>query len=141
MSPLLPLTTRWAKRQGVRTFTLQHGFENVGLTYSDNDFPIETVKFESDAIFVWGPLELLHKNVRNDTRGKCIPIGYPKPLGGGTSSVLDGLQRPFVAVFENLHWGRFSAAYRESFLNHLDTVARQMPDVRFVVKPHPAGSG
>jgi hypothetical protein len=133
------LTARWAKRQGVRTFTLQHGFENVGLTYSDKDFPIETVRFASDVIFLWGPLESLHGNVRDDTRRKCIPIGYPKSLGGRASPVLDDLRRPLVAVFENLHWGRFSPEYRESFLDHLDTVARQMPDVCFLVKPHPAG--
>jgi hypothetical protein len=133
------LTVRWAKRHGVRTFTLQHGFENVGLTYSDQDFPIETVRFASDVIFLWGPLETLHRDVRDDTRRKCIPIGCPKPLDGRPSPVLDTLGKPLVAVFENLHWGRFSAEYQDCFLEHLGTVARQMPDVSFVVKPHPAG--
>jgi hypothetical protein len=133
------LTTQWAKRHGVPTFTLQHGFENVGLTYSDDEFPIERVKFASDVIFLWGPAESLHPRVRKQTRRKCISVGCPKPLDGTASSLPRPVTSPMVVVFENLHWQRYPPEFRQAFLDDLDAVARAMRDVGFLIRPHPAG--
>jgi hypothetical protein len=133
------VVTREAKRRRIPTFTLQHGFENVGLTYTDGEFPIETVMFASDVIFVWGPLESLHAGVPEETRRRCVPVGYPKVVDGRPRPLPKPCGHPLVSVFENLHWSRFSPAFRNGFLDDLDAIARSWPDVRFLIKPHPAG--
>ncbi len=47
--------------------------------------------------------------------------------------------RPFIAVFENLHWRRYDDAYRARFVSDLAATAEAAPDMRFVVKPHMGG--
>ncbi|RYH01757.1 MAG: hypothetical protein EON57_10245 [Alphaproteobacteria bacterium] len=42
-------------------------------------------------------------------------------------------------MFENLHWHRYSMAYRHAFVKNVQSLARQFPDVTFLVKPHHAG--
>jgi hypothetical protein len=44
-----------------------------------------------------------------------------------------------VAVFENIHWLRYSDSYRASFLSDVEQVALGFPDITFLLKPHPAG--
>src|SRR5687768_5599656 len=39
-----------AKEQGIRTYTLQHGFVNIGLTFFDQRYTPDTVRFASDTI-------------------------------------------------------------------------------------------
>ncbi|HXF94301.1 MAG TPA: hypothetical protein VNK46_16225 [Nitrospiraceae bacterium] len=130
---------RRARRLGVRTFTMQHGFENVGLTYSDAEYPADRVRFASDVIFTWGPVSQLHERVQVETRRKCVPVGCPKTTEDESPWLRIPGGRPLVAVFENLHWTRYSEAYRHSFVADLVAVAAELPGVDFLVRPHPAG--
>jgi glycosyltransferase involved in cell wall biosynthesis len=130
---------RIARRHGVRTYTLQHGFQNVGLTYEDEHFPISRIRFASDVIFLWGTQESLHPGVAPETREKCVPIGCPKPIDGSTSELPRRFAEPVVAVFENLHSPRYEGGYAQRFLDDLFLTMKQRPDLRFLIKPHPAG--
>lgn len=129
-----------ANRRAIPTFTLQHGFENIGLTYFDEAFPASFVRFASSRIFVWGPIAALSPEVPGETRDKCVSVGRPakKPTAGAVRTDLP--RRPCnVAVFENLHWTRYGDEYRRRFIADLQSVAAQHPQVMFWVKPHPAG--
>lgn len=132
--------TQRANRSGIRTYTVQHGFENIGLTYFDHVHSIENIRFASRKIFTWGPLSELHNGVPSETRMKCIPVGIPKTV----ESISVTLDRPggrnfLVSVFENLHWHRYDADYAQRFLTDLENCAQKFPDVTFLIKPHPAG--
>ncbi len=129
---------RRANRLGLRTYTMQHGYESVGLTWFDADYPPGAIRFESRTIFTWGPLERLHSDVLPETRAKCVAVGC------GRAATPAALARPegrgsLVAVFENLHWNRYPPPYRSAFLRNLESTAREHPDTTFVVRPHPRG--
>lgn len=131
-----------ANAQGVFTTTLQHGFENIGLTYDDALQAVDKIDFSAQRIYLWGGLDTLHPKVRPDTRRKCVPMGCPKPahvaradLGGILPS-----GRPVIGVFENLHWARYSDSYRTFFIDNVQRLAHAFPDVVFLVKPHHAGA-
>jgi hypothetical protein len=132
--------TQLANRLGVHTATLQHGFENIGVTYSDERQPIGDVKFAANQILTWGGPETYHPGIDPGTKAKCTPIGFPKRASARTDDI--GAISPFsinVGIFENLHWTRYSDAYRAAFLDALGAVARARPDIGFVVRPHQAG--
>jgi hypothetical protein len=133
--------TKLARSIGIPTHTLQHGFENVGLTYSDGVQAIRNVRFASDRIFVWGPLTLLHPDIQSRTRAKCVPVGCPKPASTASPAipiaVLSG--KTVVGIFENLHWHRYSDDYRNFFLQGVRRLADCFPEVTFALKPHNAG--
>ncbi len=122
-----------AKHRGLRTFTFQHGLEQPGLTYATK----ERVEFLSDSVFLWGGLETLHSQVGAETRRKCIPVGRPSAQALHPLAFSHALQTPFIAVFENLHWDRFSEVYRENFLKDLGKCAECFPQIHFVLRPHP----
>jgi len=129
-----------ANRRAIPTFTLQHGFENIGLTYFDEAFPASFVRFASSRIFVWGPIPALSPEVPGETRDKCVSVGRPtkRPKVGVVRTELP--RRPCnIAVFENLHWTRYGDEYRRRFIADLQSLAAQHPQVMFWVKPHPAG--
>lgn len=130
-----------AKDKGLAVATLQHGFENVGLTYEDSLHPIHFVSIAAQRIYIWGGLETLHPKLHTDVRKRCLPVGCPKPAEVRHANLQHLLpsNRLIVGVFENLHWHRYDSAYRECFLNSLAEVAQQFPQVTFVVKPHQAG--
>ncbi|URM30404.1 glycosyltransferase [Pseudomonas frederiksbergensis] len=133
--------TEAAKVAGIMTATLQHGLENVGLTYSDKIHSIDRVNFAADRIYLWGGLDTLHADVSAATRAKCVAIGCSK-VGRDESANLDALIAPeacVVGVFENLHWHRYSEAYRQFFLEGVTSLADQFPSVTFLIKPHHAG--
>lgn len=128
--------TQRANAAGLATFTMQHGLENVGLTYNDDG----DVEFASNHLLIWGAPEALPDWIDDDVRRRAIGVGrikpsprqsHPLPLGpnGG----------PIIAVFENLHWARYSGHYRRDFGQRLAATAAATPDATFVVKPHPAG--
>lgn len=128
-----------AKRANVPTFTLQHGVENIGLTYRDEHYD-ETVRFESDYVFTWTTLANLPDWVLPQTRQKIIPVGCPKITIDAASLVDFPLfGRSFIAVFENLHWSRYSNDFRAKFLGDLVASAKAFPETLFVLKPHHAG--
>ncbi len=60
------------------------------------------------------------------------PPALPTPLNQGRWART-------VGVFENLHWTRFSEAYREHFARDLEDAAAARPDTLFLIKPHHAG--
>lgn len=133
--------TRRARKAGLKTATMQHGFENVGLTYSDEIHHIGKVNFEAEKVFLWGPLDTLHPEAMALTRDKCIPVGCPKPVGESVAN-LDHLISPnstVIGIFENLHWHRYDEAYRAFFLDGVMTLAERYPEVTFLIKPHQAG--
>ena len=133
--------TERARDMGILTATMQHGLENVGLTYSDEVHPIEEVKIAADRIFLWGGLETLHAGADDALRKRCVPAGCTKPTSQPDEE-LSGLISPsaiVVGVFENLHWHRYSDEYRAFFLDGVARLATAFPGVTFLVKPHHAG--
>lgn len=133
--------TEAAKAVGIMTATLQHGLENVGLTYSDNIQSVDRINFAADKIYLWGGLDTLHPEVSDATRMKCVPIGCPKVHQVETAdlSALIDPEACVVGVFENLHWHRYSEDYRQFFLEGVMALVERYPNVTFLIKPHHAG--
>jgi hypothetical protein len=126
---------------GLATATLQHGFENVGLTYDDEIHPVDRINFAADRIYLWGEKSTLHSRVPSETRDNCIPVGCPKPAkfpSADVSRLLPNGNR-VIGVFENLHWHRYSDEYREFFISGILELASKFSDINFLVKPHHAG--
>lgn len=138
----LPRTlTELAKQQGLFVATLQHGFENVGLTHDDPLQALDKVDIAAHRIYTWGPLQTLHPRIRPGVRERCVPVGCPKDVKVPAAE-LPGLLPAgarIVGVFENLHWHRYSDDYRRAFLANVTALSRAFPDVVFLVKPHHAG--
>ena len=135
------LLTEKAKSEGVYTATMQHGFENVGLTYSDTEHPIHGVNFSAEKIFIWGGSDSLHQDIPLKTRERCVSVGCTKPSLAKEADLSAHIptQATVVGVFENLHWKRYSKAYRTAFLDAIQTVSEAFPEIVFLVKPHHAG--
>jgi len=133
--------TKIANGLGLYTATIQHGYENVGLTYHDDVHDITKVHFASNHIYIWGGLDTLHPNISNETRKKCITVGCPKPKHVGAMVLPDYFseRRIIIGIFENLHWHRYSDEYRDFFLNGVSYIASLFPTIIFLVKPHNAG--
>jgi hypothetical protein len=131
--------TRAANAAGLMTFTVQHGFENVGLTYID---PIHgaDVLFASERIFIWGRKEALPAWVAPETRGKVISTGIPTiaPPPANSIDMPAGWER-VIGVFENLHWHRYSPAYKTQLQAQIRKTVRQFSRFLFLFKPHHAG--
>jgi len=129
--------TLLANAAGVSTYTLQHGFENVGLTYCD-EIHGPDVKFAAKTVLTWGPVEELPAWVSKETRDKSVAVGCPKK-----SSVLKNeataatSARPIIGIFDNLHWHRYDENYVAKFLGHLEETATKWQKFRFVLKSHP----
>lgn len=133
--------TKIANGAGLHTATIQHGYENVGLSYSDDIHDIRQVRFASRQIFIWGHLETLHPEITPQTFHKCFPVGCPKPVHVPPVHI-DGWHktgRALVGIFENLHWHRYQDEYREFFLDGVMSMVHAFPDIDFLVKPHDAG--
>ncbi|MCB9072207.1 MAG: hypothetical protein H6623_01200 [Bdellovibrionaceae bacterium] len=129
--------TRLANLLGKKTITMQHGLENIGLTYSDTQFPIKDIQFASKKILIWSDTSQLHPHIRQDTKNKCIPFGCTKRF-----SVATELKKPapfVVGVFENLHWNRYDDLFRNQFIEDFIVTAQQLPEITFLIKPHHEG--
>lgn len=129
---------------GHDTATVQHGFENVGLTYKSSlDSSAEGVTFASSRVFVWQPLDRLPAWVPAETRDKCVYVGPIKhPIDQREHMPSLPALRLFekvVGVFENLHWERYSEEFRTNFFQLVSALAASYPNVCFLVRPHPAG--
>lgn len=132
---------RRAKSRDIPTYTLQHGLENIGLTYfepmPDHTGPIEMA---SSTIFTWGPVEALPAEVTPNMRARCFAVGTPKPMKPLQVDLpVHKSLGPVVGVFENLHWERYTDSYRMAFIKDLCLVASARPDTMFLLKPHHAG--
>lgn len=130
-----------ANKCGLYTATMQHGFENVGLTYSDDTHSISNIEILSRTIFVWGPLGVLHPQIPDVVRRRCHPVGFPKtrtrPISLGDRRA--GAKNTKIGIFENLHWHRYDEIFRQKFMSDLKRVVKSNPDIEFMVKPHDAG--
>lgn len=130
-----------ALAKGLAVATMQHGFENVGLTYDDDVHPIDRVSIKAQRIYIWGGLDTLHPRLDASVRERCIPVGCTKP-SVGLSVDIDHLlpkDQSVVGIFENLHWHRYDDQYRQAFLDAVRQLAEHFPQVTFLVKPHHAG--
>lgn len=133
--------TERVNKAGLKTATLQHGFENIGLTYDDEFQAIHKIKFYSKYIYIWGPMTSLHPNVTQKNKKRCISVGCVKPKFVSNTNIqaLIGRERPIIGIFENLHWLRYSDDYREFFINSIQKLAQYYPEFDFLIKPHNAG--
>ena len=123
-----------AKQNKIRTITLQHGFENIGISYSDSRQNIEEITFESDVVASWFNHSDLHPNIPQSTVQKIQPIGIFKK-----EVVKKGVSNKVISVFENLHWTRFDDQYRDSFVKMISQICSQFKDYTIKLKTHPAG--
>lgn len=130
-----------ANSLGIPTFTLQHGLENIGLTYYDKEFPPDFVNFASRFIFTWCNPADLDARTPDHIRIRCVGIGCPKVTAPGKipTVAIPHDRKHLVVVFENLHWTRYDDKYRNQFLADLEQTAAEFPDSTFLVKPHHAG--
>jgi hypothetical protein len=129
-----------AQQRGLPAFTLQHGFENIGLTWFDHLHTPANTTFCSDRILAWGPLGLLHPEASAATRARCVPVGCFKEVPAPQGRFQKPAGRPhMVVVFENLHWHRYDDAFRERFVRDLAAAARATTDTTWLVRPHPSG--
>jgi hypothetical protein len=132
--------TKRANKMGLLTYTLQHGFENIGINYFDDTYPAESTKFAAQKVLIWGPTHLLPSELLDETRTKCVSVGCPKgPILGNLKVEIPERRKYLIAVLENLHWDRYTEEYRLHFLEDLTRTARHFPDVTFLLKPHHAG--
>lgn len=132
--------TQRANRAGLATYTLQHGYENVGLNYFDLAYPAETTRFASQKVLIWGSTDLLPPELLTETRSKCIAVGCPKNINSATKKVEIPQRRKYlIVIFENLHWERYNDEYRNSFLKDIEKTSLHFPDTTFLIKPHHAG--
>lgn len=133
--------TELAIARNLTVATLQHGFENVGLTYEDSVHGIDRVTIKARRIYIWGGLETLHPRLHDSVRTRCISVGCPKPATTDPADLGDLLtkDRPVIGIFENLHWHRYDDTYRQAFLEAVGQLAENFPQVTFLVKPHHAG--
>ena len=131
------LTLR-AQAAAIPTFTMQHGLENVGLTYFD-DVHDASVDIRSDYIFAWFPQEDVPAAVPERVRPRLIHVGRPRMAAPAPPPLPDQPGRRMIAVFENLHWTRYGARFREQFMAHCFQLADALDDTVIVIKPHPAG--
>ncbi len=131
--------TLFSKELGLNTYTMQHGLENIGLTYFDSIYNHEDISFASDKIFLWSPEQLLHPQISADTKRKIVPIGCPKLFSSDGPKNLFPNRNPVVSIFENLHWERYSSNYISEFEACLLSAVESFPNINFVLKPHHAG--
>ena len=122
-----------ARAAGARTYVLQHGLECAGMFGLEAD----AVLFASDTVFCWFPPDAIPGNLPDATRTKLVHVGRPDPPGGWRRT---GARRFDLGVFENLHWERYGDADRSRFVEGLTAVARSRPNLRILLRPHPAGA-
>lgn len=122
-----------ARRMGVRCASIQHGLEMPGLTISAP----RPVRFNSDVVFTWNEPQQLPDFLPEDVRALCIGVGRPRSARARSAGPKSDVLR--IGVFENLHWERYTPAYRRLFETCFDRLARSEPAVEFFLRPHPAG--
>ncbi len=137
--------TQSANQKGIATYTMQHGFDNVGVTYFDEEYPVGRIMFASQTFFTWGSVRDLPAEIPAATKAKCVAVGCPKFIDSPFARIkADRLldyppTNALIVVFENLHWSRYSDDYRQQFLQDLECSAIAHPQVTFLVKPHHTG--
>jgi hypothetical protein len=126
-----------ARALGVPTFSLQHGIENIGLTY----FGGSDAEIVSDHVLTWFPREHTPSRMPNSLKPRLVHVGRPSQNTGRAvdfDAVFSGFDR-LAAVFENLHWDRYDDTYRRRFLDDCSEFAQAFPTTAVLIKPHHAG--
>ena len=130
--------TRRANREGLKTLTLQHGFEQPGLTYFDEIYRPDKFRFASKKIFIWGTRAALHEKVPQSIRSRCETVGWPKEKFVNALASLKGkFPGPTVLVSENLHRSGYDEDFRRRFVTDLEAAVANFPRLTFVLHPHP----
>jgi hypothetical protein len=114
-----------AGAEGVRSYTLQHGLENVGLGVG------EPGELASEVFFCWLPAAMT-ATAAEAIRAKLAHVGRPR-RGPDTPIPV----RHAVGVFENLHAERYTDADRNAFAQGFAALASAGAPV--LLRPHPAG--
>lgn len=127
-----------ARAAGQLTATVQHGFENVGLSFFD-DVHGEGVTFASELVLGWSSPDRYPAQTPAATRAKIRPIGRPRLEPQEPAAWPQGAPDPDVAIFENIHWHRYSDSYRRRFLDDVAALCRARPGLQVLVRPHPQG--
>ena len=127
-----------AQARRIPTFTMQHGLENVGLTYFD-DAHDRSVDMRSDYVLVWFAPDQVPTNVPHRVRPRLVHVGRPRMERTSAPPVPAHPGTRILAVFENLHWERYSRRFRDQFLADCFRLAEVLEDTVVVIKPHPAG--
>lgn len=130
--------TQIANSAGVRTYTAQHGLENVGLSDPERT----DVIIRSSTIFTWQKPEHLPDWVPRQVRQRCIGIGRISGVKKATRTVIDPLpdvERPVIGLFENLHWKKYTEEFKKHFADAALKLAAALPDRHILLVPHPAG--
>lgn len=129
-----------ANRVGVTTITVQHGLENIGLTQSDDQNPIDKVSFASQHVLTWVKEQFFHPDIAPETRAKTQHVGLvpvpAHPLQGYSPEVSTPLP---IGIFESLHRARYSEDRRAGLLSLIERAVRLCPDLRFLCLSHPIG--
>jgi hypothetical protein len=126
-----------AKAAGVPTFSLQHGVENIGITYFGG--AAETAIL-SDAVFTWFPRERTPAWTPAAIRPRLVHVGRPRQRVKSTEvRALFAEFEQIAAVFENLHWDRYDDTYRRRFVEDCVEFAQAFPRTAVLLKPHHAG--
>lgn len=126
-----------SRSAGARAVTLQHGLDNGGLTFGPK---VPPHAFNADLVLTWGGSHRLTEAACADIKDKAVPVGCPKRVFRRSDFPdFPYADRAFIAVFENLHWRRYSDDYRTRFVSDLAATAESSPDTAFVVKPHMGG--
>ena len=129
-----------ARRLNIPTFSMQHGVENVGLKQADfEDDRLESVA--SDHLLIWTRRELTTRCRVPDLGPRRVAVGRLRHAGRAETELASAFDRydSVVAVFENLHWNRYSGEWRRHFLNDLVGFAASHPNVAVLLKPHHGG--
>ncbi len=131
------IITMIANACGVHTYTMQHGFENVGLTYQDPELGPH-VHFAARNVLTWGPVDRLPGIVAPETRRKCLAVGCPKVHLTNIGKPRETISKsPIIAIFEGLHVERFDDDYMRLFFADLQHMADTFTGLHFILKPHP----
>lgn len=132
------LTLR-AKREGIPTISLQHGLENDGVHPSYGESGM--ARIASDHFLAWFPPDEIPATAPADLRPRLVHIGRvaTPPAAPTDLPELRGAHELVLLVCENLHWVRYTDAYRTRFLEDCVECAILTPDVRVVLKPHHGG--
>ncbi|HEX8234182.1 MAG TPA: hypothetical protein VF559_12660 [Caulobacteraceae bacterium] len=126
-----------ARKRGIPTFSLQHGVENVGITFTG---PAGEAEILSDAVFAWFPRERTPAWTPAAVRPRLVHVGRPRQRAktNDVKAVFSEFDQ-VAAVFENLHWDRYDETFRRRFLEDCVEFAQAFPRTAVLLKPHHAG--
>lgn len=135
---------RYANFLGIRTVTIQHGYECVGINYADEIHTSE-IAIASNNILIWQSINQLPTVFSEKIAERCIESAYVVPRSESVQlaelrNVLNkkGMKH-WLLVTENLHWHRYTDSYRDDFMKGLEEAAQVHQETGFIVKHHPAG--